>query len=81
MGMRPACGLRAQRVFEVDDHVVSEDAVKRQINLGFGRSPMLTADGKVALIRGRISRCPPMPHPAALLLLVWPEDRSHMFRV
>jgi hypothetical protein len=43
----------AQRVFERDGNVVYQDAEKQKINLGKGLSPVLTADGKVALIRRR----------------------------
>jgi hypothetical protein len=43
----------AQRVFEKDGNVVYQDGEKQNINLGKGLSPILTADGKVALIRGR----------------------------
>jgi hypothetical protein len=45
--------LMAQRVFEKGENVVYEDVGKHRINLGKGLSPVLTADGKVALIRGR----------------------------
>jgi hypothetical protein len=45
--------LNAQRVFEKEGNVIYEDVGKHRINLGRGLSPVLTADGKVALIRGR----------------------------
>ena len=45
--------LIAQRAFEKNDKVVYEDAAGRQADLGIGFSPVLTADGRVALIRGR----------------------------
>src|SRR5258707_13675183 len=48
-----ATSLNAQRVFEADGNVIYEDSAKRRINLGAGFNPLLTADGKVALIRGR----------------------------
>jgi hypothetical protein len=37
----------------MDGTVIYENTAKRQINLGVGSSPVLTADEKVALIRGR----------------------------
>jgi len=48
-----ATSLNAQRVFEADGNVIYEDAAKHRINLGAGFNPLLTADGKVALIHGR----------------------------
>jgi hypothetical protein len=46
-------GLRAQRAFERGPGVIYEDGSRHQTNLGAGLSPVLTKDGKVALIRGR----------------------------
>ena len=45
--------LMAQRVLEKDGRVVYEDPENHQINLSSGLSPVLSVDGKVALIRGR----------------------------
>src|SRR5262245_14634129 len=42
----------AQRVFEKDRHVIYEDAHKNRNDLGIGFSPVRTASGKVAVIRG-----------------------------
>jgi len=42
----------AQRVFEKDDHVVYEDATKKQADLGRAFNPILRRDGKVVMIRG-----------------------------
>lgn len=48
-----AAAMHAQRVFEQGDQVVYEDAGKRQTNLGLGFNPILTANGRVVLLRGR----------------------------
>lgn len=45
--------LQAQHVFEKEGKITYQDTRGRQINLGAGFSPVLTADGKIALIRGR----------------------------
>jgi hypothetical protein len=47
----PASAI-AQHAFEKNDHVIYEDATKHQTDLGRGFNPILTADGKVAMIRG-----------------------------
>ena len=47
-----AVPIPAQSVFEQGDRVVYEDAKKQPTDLGAGFSPILTADGKVALLRG-----------------------------
>ncbi|HEV2199452.1 MAG TPA: hypothetical protein VGR73_06510 [Bryobacteraceae bacterium] len=44
--------LPAQRVFEKGEDVIYEDSQGKQINLGHGYSPVLTSQGKIALIRG-----------------------------
>ena len=49
----PASSLVAQRVFEKGQNVNYEDDRKNRINLGLGFNPVLTEEGKVALIRGR----------------------------
>src|ERR1700693_317781 len=48
-----AMNLDAQRALEVHGNVIYEDVGKHKINLGKGFSPVLTADGKVAFLRGR----------------------------
>ena len=42
--------LPAQRVFEKANLVIFEDAQKRQINLGTGFNPVMTADGKNSVV-------------------------------
>jgi hypothetical protein len=51
--LTPATSVLAQRAFERGVDVIYEDAAMHQTNLGAGLSPVLTKDGKVALIRGR----------------------------
>ena len=48
-----SASLHAQRAFEMNGHVFYEDAAMQRIDLGAGFNPLLTADGNVALIRGR----------------------------
>ena len=48
-----ALNLQAQRVFEKDGKAFYQNAQGRQTGLGVGFSPVLTADGKIAMIRGR----------------------------
>src|SRR6266481_4889739 len=47
-----ASSLMGQRVFEKDQSVIYEDDRKNRINFGRGFSPVLTEEGKIALIRG-----------------------------
>jgi hypothetical protein len=42
----------AQHAFEKNDNVIYEDAKKNETDLGRGFNPVLTADGKIAMIRG-----------------------------
>jgi hypothetical protein len=49
-----ASGLMAQRAFEAGGEVIYEDAQRNRTNLGVGFNPVLTHDGAVALLRGRI---------------------------
>ncbi len=46
-------GLLAQRAFEANGRTVYEDAHGKRTDLGIGFSPVLTSDGRVALLRGR----------------------------
>jgi hypothetical protein len=48
-----ASGLMAQRAFEADGKVIYEDAHGNRTNLGIGFNPLLTHDGRVAMLRGR----------------------------
>lgn len=48
-----ASDLIAQRAFEASGKVFYEDAQRNRTNLGVGFSPVLTHDGRVALLRGR----------------------------
>lgn len=45
--------LAAQRAFETGGHVVYQDAQGRRVDLGPGLNPVLSAEGKIAFIRGR----------------------------
>jgi hypothetical protein len=47
-----APSLMEQRVFEKGQNVIYENDRKNRINLGLGFSPVLTEEGKIALIRG-----------------------------
>jgi hypothetical protein len=46
-------GLLAQRTFGANGRVIYEDSHGKRTDLGIGFSPVLTADGRVALLRGR----------------------------
>ena len=48
-----ASGLMAQRAFEASGKVIYEDAQWNRTNLGVGFNPVLSQDGRVALLRGR----------------------------
>jgi hypothetical protein len=48
-----SANMEAQRAFERGDKVVLEDAASHQTDLGVGFNPILAANGKLALIRGR----------------------------
>jgi len=48
-----AQNLAAQRAFETGGQVVYQDTQGRRVDLGAGFSPVLTAQGKIAFIRGR----------------------------
>jgi hypothetical protein len=54
--LTPATSLLAQRAIERGADVIYEDAARHQTNLGAALSPVLTKDGKVALIRGQSVR-------------------------
>jgi len=49
-----ASNLPAQRAFEANGEVISEDVRGTRTNLGKGFSPTLMSDGRVALLRGRL---------------------------
>jgi hypothetical protein len=49
-----ASGLIAQRAFETGGKVVYEDAAGNRTSLGAGLSPVMTHDGRVALLRGPV---------------------------
>jgi hypothetical protein len=48
-----AATTQAQRVFELGEKVVYEDARKQQTDLGAGFDPTPIADGEVVFVRGR----------------------------
>lgn len=49
-----ASGLLAQRAYETSGKVFYEDAAGNRTNLGAGLSPVITHDGRVALLRGPV---------------------------